>query len=399
MEAELAHYVASAQAFASRFAVHKDVVEITHIAVHSLELFVLAVFLAMFTVAALMKRLGRFVGTIAASVAFYVLAAKSGAAFVDATSFGAVPFYLTFDRVPVYLFCALPVVAFVADVVARESYRANVLLSGLVAALFNVLMSFTLLLLALLLGHVLVADSVLVATAKQTALVLALFQGAVTVAMQLVDVVFCHTKRLACVHAVLTAAAAVGAVFGLNYLHATHAVTATVLPLVERKIAPFTLADLAPAAVGLGVLLAVVLGFCAGTARFPSIIGALLYMLMGMNLCVLVLFVPERATDADHALAAVFASSPQGKVVVATVGIVGIVLTLLPAFNCSPIAESPRAFLCAEGVAKAQQKPEQKPEQKKPEKSEQKPVPKTETPAAAPKKAAKTRKSKVQKCD
>ena len=39
-----------------------------------------------------------------------------------------------------------------ADVVARESYRANVLLSGLVAALFNVLMSFTLLLLALLFG-------------------------------------------------------------------------------------------------------------------------------------------------------------------------------------------------------------------------------------------------------
>lgn len=391
MEAELAHYVASAQAFASRFALHKDVVEITHIAVHSLELFVLAVFLAMFTVAALMKRLGRFVGTIAASVAFFVVAAKSSAPFVGATSFGTMPIYLTFDSVPVYLFCALPVIAFVADVVARESYRANVVLSGLVAALFNVLMSFTLLLLALLLGHLLVHDSVLVATAKQTALALALFQGAVTVAMQLVDILFCRTKRLAFVHTVLTAAAAVGAVLGLHHLGAAHAVTATVLPLVESKVAPFTLADFAPAAVGLAVLLVVALGFCAGTARFPSIIGALLYMLMGLNLCVLVLFVPARATDADHALVAAFTASPQGKVLVATVGIVGIVLTLLPAFNRSPIAESPRAFLLvAESAAKkpaAKAQPEQKPEHK------------AETPVSPAKKGQKVRRSKVQKCD
>ena len=391
MEAELAHFVAEAQTFASRFALHKDVVEITHLAVHSLELFVLAVFLAMFTVAALMKRLGRFFGTIAASVAFLVVAAKSNAPFVSATSYGAVPFYLTFDNVPVYLFCALPVVAFVADVVARESYRANVLLSGFVAALFNVLMSFTLLLLALLLGHILVADSVLVATAKQTAVALALFQGAVTVAMQLVDVLFCRTKRLAFVHTVLTAAAAVGAVLGLNYVCVTHTLTATVAPLVESKIAPFTLGDLTPAAVGIAVLLLVVLGFCAGTARFPSIIGALLYMLMGLNLCVLVLFVPARATDADHALAAAFASAPQGKAIIATVGIVGIALTLLPAFNRSPIAESPRAFLRAESAAKKTAAPKPKPEQK--------PERKVEAPVSASKKTPKTRKSKVQKCD
>lgn len=400
MEAEIAHYVAEAQTFVSRFALHKDMVEITHLAMHSLEVFVLAVFLAMFTVAALMKRLGRFFGTIVASVAFFVLAAQNNAPFVSAASFGSVPFYVTFDSVPVYLFCALPVVAFVADVVARESYRANVLLSGVVAALFNLLMSFTLLLLTLLLGHVLVPDTVLVATAQQTALALALFQGAVTVAMQLVDVLFCRTKRFAFVHAVLTAAAAVGAVLGLHRLSAAHVVTATVLPLVERRIAPFTLGDLAPAAVGAAVLLLVVLGFTAGTVRFPSVIGALLFMLMGLNLCVLVLFVPARAADADHALAFAFAASPLGKVVVATVGLVGIALTLLPAFNRSPIAESPRAFLLAQcaankkAAAKSQQQQQQ--QQEKPKQEHRTAAP---APAPAPKKGAKARKSKAQKTD
>ena len=332
------------QAFWTHFSFHPDTLDSERMMEHGLELFWYFIFAAVMVVSCLMNRFGRFVGSCVGSVLFYFLSVQVKLPWVKAITFGDVHFYLTFDSVPLYLFFMLPVIVFVADVISRESFRGTVVMSGIIAAVFNALITFPSALLCTSISHILVDDEIVVDMAKQFFVTLMLFQLFVSAAMHLVDLIFSRTKRLAFLHFLLTSAFVVGSVYILKIDYELHIISQIVLPWIDSKIGEMVLSDLIPIVLAAGVMILVLMGVTAGIAPYPSIVGILLYVLIGVNISILLLFQqPLQALD-SHKLPSVFVESPLGHIIVSTVAGAGLILALMPLLNSSPIAESVAAM-------------------------------------------------------
>jgi len=342
------------QMSASRFSYHVDTLDSEQISNHGLELFWLVVFCSLFVISAMMNRFGRYLSCICGSVMFYYAVGKLDLPWFSAVTFGKMPFFLKFDNVPLYLMVSLPVITFVADFIARETFRAKLIMSGVISAVFHLVACFPLSLLAAIQGHAMVADSVFVTVAKQIAFSLAAFQFFATTAIQFVDICFCKTKRFAFLHTLLSSAAVCGSVVLLGYLYENQIFSSLMKPWIENKIAPLVLADLIPIGIAFVVLLLVLIGLTAGSARYPSAVGSMLFVLIGLNVSAVLYFLSPLKLLAGYTTPTLFVASPVGKGVVLTVAFTGLVVTLLPLFNGSPIAESPSAMY--EEAMKKQQK-------------------------------------------
>jgi len=287
-----------------------------------------------------MNRFSRFIGCVAASVMFYFASVQAGLSWVSVLTYAKFRIYFTFDSIPLYMILLLPIITFVADTIARETFRGTALLGGFIAAAFNVVMLFPSVLLSLCFNHAFVDDSVLVESAKEFAVSVALFQMFVTVSMHFVDIIFCKTKRFAFLHFLLTVSAAIGSVLLLKIDYEMHIVSQVLLPWIESHLIGMTLADLIPLVVACGVMLLVLIGITAGIAAYPSVVGPLLFVLVDLDITALLLFQPPARASADNKLPSLFVTSPLGRIILGTLAVSGLIVSLLPLFNSSPIAES-----------------------------------------------------------